>query len=101
MYDKRRLELIIERMALPRACNVLEEAGLTGYTVLHAFAGFGGGSRWKAADDISDTREMAVVIAIGDEARISAALDSLTSVLASHIGVLTVSQVEVLRDERF
>jgi len=101
MHEKRRLELIIENMALPRACNVLEEAGLRGYTVLRATAGYGGGARWKGEDDISDTREMAVVIAIGDEARIGAALEALHSLLESHIGVLSVSAVEVLRSERF
>jgi len=101
MHDKRRLELIIERMALPRACNVLEAAGLTGYTVLPAVAGYGAGSRWKGVDDISDTREMAVVIAIGDDERIERALEKLHSLIEAHIGVLSVSAVQVRRAERF
>jgi PII-like signaling protein len=101
MYEKRRLELIIENMALSRACNVLEDAGLTGYTVLQAVAGFGGGSGWKSRDDLSDTREMAVVIAIGDDERIERALHALNSLLSEHIGVLSVGTVRVLRDERF
>jgi len=101
MHEKRRLELIIENMALSRACNVLQEAGLTGYTVLPAVAGFGGSSAWKGVDDLSDTREMAVVIAIGDEARIERALQALHSLLEAHIGVLSVGTVELLRAERF
>lgn len=101
MYEKRRLELIIENMALPRACNVLEQAGLTGYTVVPAIAGYGSGFRWKGEDDLSDTRETAVVIAIGDEARVERALREIHSLLEAHIGVVSVSTVHVLRSERF
>ena len=101
MHDKRRLELIIENMALPRACNVLEEAGLTGYTVVPAVAGYGSSARWKGVDDLSDTREMAVVIAIGDDERVTRALREIHSLLEAHVGVLSVSTVQVLRSERF
>ncbi len=101
MHRRRRLELIIEHMALPRARNVLEEAGLTGYTVLNASAGYGHGAHWVGDRDLSSTQEMAVVIAIADDEKIDRALGSLEDLLSAHIGVLSVSTVEVLRPERF
>lgn len=101
LHPKRRLELIIERMALSRACNVLEKAGVTGYTVISAMAGYGGGARWSRDTDISHAQDVVVVISICDEAAITAALEDLTRLLENHIGVVSVGPVEVMRPDRF
>lgn len=101
MHPRLRLELIIERMALQRACSILEAAGLTGYTVMPAIAGFGGGNRWNRDTDISASGNMLVIISIGTEEKISAALQQLERLLSAHIGVLNVSEVKVLRPDRF
>ena len=101
MHEKRRLELIIERMALRRAGEILEKAGLTGYTVVSAMAGFGGGRRWRRGSDLSTAQDMTVVIAIGDREKIDRALVDLQDLLDAQIGVLSVSTVEVLRPDRF
>lgn len=101
MHDKRRLEIIVERMALGRACNILEEADLTGYTVLSAISGFGGSNRWRSAGDLSTTQDMVVVIAIGDAQKVDVALRELSRLLSRHIGVLSVGDVQVLRPGRF
>ena len=101
MHDKRRLEIIVERMALGRACNILEEAKLTGYTVLPAMAGFGASTHWRSEGDLSTTQDMVVVITIGDKAKIERALHELHRLLERHVGVLSVSDVQVLRPGRF
>lgn len=101
MHARLRLELIIERMAVPRACKLLEEAGLTGYTVLPAISGFGGVTRWNRDTDMSASSDMVVVISIGTEARVRSALGDLEKLLGTHIGVLSVSDVQVLRPGRF
>ena len=101
MHDKRRLELIVERMALTRAGNILEDAGLTGYTVLPAISGFGGNAHWRSEGDLSTTQEMVVIIAIGDSEKIDKALEDLSRLLARHVGVLSVGDVQVMRPGRF
>ncbi|MEL6567506.1 MAG: DUF190 domain-containing protein [Pseudomonadota bacterium] len=101
LHRKRRIELIIERMAYKRACRVLEQAGMTGYTVLPSMAGFGGGNRWSRDTDISAASDMVVVISIGDDDKVDAALDQIANILGSHIGVVSVSNVDVMRPERF
>ena len=101
MHDKQRIELIIERMAYKRACRALEKAGVTGYTVIPAMAGFGGGNKWDRDSDISDSREMVDIISIGSAERVTAAMEQLENLLGQHIGVVSVSNVEVLRTERF
>ncbi|MEL7546453.1 MAG: DUF190 domain-containing protein [Pseudomonadota bacterium] len=101
MHTKHRIELIIERMAYKRACRLLEAAGMTGYTVLPALAGFGGGNRWQRDSDISMARDMVVIVSIGDEERVQNAIEQIESLLGSHVGVVNISEVRVLRDERF
>ena len=101
MHAKQRLEIIIERMALRRACEILEAAGATGYTVVSAMEGFGGKTRWRRGDDLSASGEMVVIVTIGDKAKIDKALAELHRLLDDRIGVLSVSAVEVLRPERF
>lgn len=96
-----RIELIIERMAHKRACRVLEAAGMTGYTVLPALAGYGGSKRWSRDTDLSASGDMVVIISIGDEEKVRGAMDEIGNILGSHIGVVTLSEVEVLRPGRF
>lgn len=101
MHIHHRLELIIERMAARRACNILEGAGLTGYTVLPAISGFGGVTRWSRDADMSASSDMVVIISIGADAQVRAALSELENLLGSHIGVLSFGEVQVLRPGRF
>ncbi len=101
MQTRLRLELFIERMALTRACNVLEAAGVSGYTVLPALAGFGGNVRWQRDADISTAQDLVAIICIGDQDQFDAALTSLQSLLSEHIGVLSIGEVKVMRPDRF
>ncbi|WP_373009603.1 DUF190 domain-containing protein [Hyphomonas sp.] len=101
MHEKIRLELIIERMALKRACRILETAGVSGYTVLPALSGYGRGSRWQRDRDLSASQDMVVIISISDEAPIRNVLLELHELLDQHIGILNTSRVEVLRPDRF
>ncbi|MFN3610359.1 MAG: DUF190 domain-containing protein [Hyphomonas sp.] len=101
MHVRYRCELIIERMAAPRACRILEEAGLTGYTVLPAISGFGGDTHWSRDTDMSASSGMVVIVSIGTQARVDAALAEIERLLGSHIGVLSVGEVRVLRPGRF
>ena len=101
MHKAKRLEIIIERMALSRAATLLRDSDLTGYTVISALGGGGRNHTWHRDADLSAARDMVVVIAIGDDAKISQALTSLHDLVDQHIGVLSVGEVEVLRPERF
>lgn len=101
IHSRKRLEIIIERMAMKRACRVLEEAGVKGYTVLPAMAGFGNGNKWDRDSDISHASDMVMIVSITDDASITAALDKLESLFAAHIGVFSVSDCGVMRPERF
>lgn len=101
MHAKKRIELIIEKMAYKRACRVLEASDLTGYTVLPAMAGYGNSKRWNRDTDISASEDMVVIISIGDAERVNAVIEDISSLLGAHIGVVSVTDVEVIRSDRF
>jgi len=101
LHDKLRLELIIERPVLRRAENLLESAGVLGWTVLPAMAGFGGNTRWSRGTDISGSSDMVVLISIGSAERITAALGPLHELIDRQIGMLSVSDAKVLRPGKF
>ncbi len=96
-----RIELIIERMAHKRACRVLEASGLTGYTVLPAMAGYGNSKRWSRDTDLSSSGDMVMIISIGDEEKVRATMDQIGDILGAHIGIVSMTEVEVLRPGRF
>ena len=101
LHNKLRLEIIIERPALRRVETVLKEAGATGWTVLPAISGFGGKRRWSRGTDISGSSDMVVLVSIGDAGVIEDALTQLHELADSHIGVLNVAPVTVLRPTKF
>lgn len=101
MHVKKRIELIIERMAYKRACRFFEASGVNGYTVVPALAGFGNDNRWQRDADISGSSDMVVIIAISDETVADTILEGLPDFLAEHIGVVSVTDVQVLRPGRF
>ena len=101
MHAKKKIELIIERMAYKRACRLLQAAGMTGYTVLPAIEGFGGGRTWQRDTDISASSDMVIIVSVGNAEKVAAAIEEVERLLGDHIGIVTVSDVSVIRDERF
>lgn len=101
MHPKKRLELIIEKPAYRRASRILEEAGATGYTAFSASAGYGGGVRWQRGTDISATRDMIMIVSIMDAEIVERAIEKLESLVGMHIGILSLSDVSVIREANF
>ena len=101
MHTKKRLELIIEKPAMKRACRVLEEAGVKGYTIFPAMGGYGNSMRWQRGTDLSASRDMVMFICVFDADIITKVSAKLENLFGSHIGVLSLSDVGVLRDDKF
>lgn len=101
MFKKQRIELIIETAAFKRACRILEDCGVTGYTALPCMAGYGSGNRWQRGTDLSATRDMVMIISIIDAALLTEVNEALESLIGTHIGLLSISEVQVIRDAKF
>ncbi|EFO33420.1 nitrogen regulatory protein P-II [Roseibium sp. TrichSKD4] len=97
----KRVEIIIEAPMEERLTGALENAGVTGFTVLPVLGGSGRSGRWSREGQVSRAGGMVAVICIIREERLDDLLEAAFKVVKRHIGVVSVSDCEVLRAERF
>lgn len=100
-HPKKRIEIIIEAPLLRRLTECLTAHQVTGYTVLPVIGGGGREGSWSAAGVVSEASHMAFVICIADAARVPDLLEAVYALVSRQIGIVTVSDVEVVRAERF
>lgn len=100
-YPKKRIELVIETPLLRRVTERLDQAGVSGYTVHPIIAGRGPSGDWTADSLIGDAGHMVSVVCIVDPGRVDALLEQLFAIVRRQIGFVTVSDVSVVRAERF
>lgn len=99
-HKAKRVEIIIEAPMQSRLTDALRRAGVTGYTVLPVLGGSGRSGDWTREGQVGRAGMVAVVCLIKPE-RLDTLLDAAFAVVERHIGVVSVSDCEVLRAERF
>jgi nitrogen regulatory protein PII len=97
----KRVEIIIEAPMQRRLEDALSRAGVTGYTILPVLGGNGASGPWSREGQVGRAGGLIAVICIVRPERKDALLDAAFGVLDRHIGVVSVSDCEVLRAERF
>ena len=100
-HPAKRVEIIIEAMMEGRLTRALNEAGVTGYTILPVMGGSGRSGQWSRAGQIGRASGMVAVVCIVRAERLDGLLEAAFAVVESHIGVVTVTDCDVLRAERF
>ncbi|MCX7326123.1 MAG: DUF190 domain-containing protein [Hyphomicrobiales bacterium] len=98
---KKRIEIILEAPALHRLTDRLNQAGVTGYTIVPVLAGRGLEGTWSAEGLAGDAGRLVMVISIVDAAKADDVLDRVYTLLARQIGIVTVSDVQVIRADHF
>ncbi len=96
----KRVEIIIEAPMESRLTAALEKAGVTGFTILPVLGGSGRSGRWSREGQVGRAGMVAVICLIRPE-RLDTLLDAAFTVVERHIGVVSVSDAQVLRAERF
>lgn len=99
-YPKKRLSIIIEAPFLSRLLDMLDNH-VPGYTVLPALAGKGKSGGWRRDALSSDAGRMVQVLIVLDSEKVPAVLRLVRGVLDRQMGIVTLSDVEVLRPELF
>ena len=100
-HDAKRVEITIEAMMRKRLTDALESAGVTGYTILPVYGGSGRSGSWTRSGQVSRASGMVQVICIIHPDRLDTLLDAAFEVVESHIGVVSITDCQVLRAERF
>ncbi|HYF57184.1 MAG TPA: DUF190 domain-containing protein [Salinarimonas sp.] len=98
---KKRVEIVLEAPALRRLIDRLDAAAVTGYTVVPVLAGRGHEGSWRGEGLAGDAGRMVMVVCITDPAKVDAVLETAYAVVSRQIGIVTVSDVQVIRAEHF
>jgi PII-like signaling protein len=100
-YLKKRIDITIEAPLTTRVLQLLDQLNVNGYTVLPALAGKGKDGSWHRDGTVGRVGAMVVIFCILDEDRIAPVLDALFDLVSRQIGIVTVSDVQVIRREHF
>jgi len=100
-FTKKRLEAFIESPVLHRFIGILEDENVRGYSVLPVVSGFGTDGEWSREGSITDVGQMVAVVCIVSEDAVEPLLDKAFAMLSRHMGIVSVSDCEVMRGDRF
>lgn len=100
-YQAKRVEIIIEAVMESQITRTLTEAGVTGFTLLPVLGGSGRSGHWTREGNVSRAGGMLAVICLIAPERLDTLLEALFPVLDDHIGVVSVTDTQILRAERF
>ena len=99
-HKAKRVEIVIEAPLERRLTEAIEKAGVTGYTILPVLGGSGRSGHWSREGQVGRSGMVAVICLIRPE-RLDPLLEAAFAVVERHIGVVSVTDCEVLRAERF
>ena len=100
-HTAKRVEIVIEAPLERRLTDALVKAGVTGFTILPVLGGSGRSGQWSREGQIGRASGMVAVICLIRPERLDDLLASAFEVVERHIGVVSSTDCEVLRAERF
>lgn len=100
MVQKTRLDIIVEAHALGVVENILEKAGAKGWTVFAGVQGSGSSGRWQNSG-INGAAEMRLIVVVVQHGIAQSILSDIGNFFAAYPGIVTATEVGVLRSEKF
>lgn len=100
-HDAKRVAIVIEHIMLRRLTAALESADVTGWTVLPVLGGSGRSGTWHRDDHITRGGGLVQVLCLVRADKLDSLLDAAFDVVDKHMGVVSVSDVQVVRADRF
>lgn len=100
-HKAKRVEITIEAVMERRLTLALERAGVTGFTILPVLGGSGRSGTWSREGQVSRASGMVNFVCIIRPERLEPLLEAAFEILDRHIGVVSVTDCDVLRAERF
>ena len=100
-HPKKRIEIMVEAPLVNRVLSILDDNGAPGYTVIPAVAGRGDDGSWHRDGLVGRVGSVVQIFCIIDETRVDEILEPLFALVSKQIGIVTVSDVSVIRPEHF
>lgn len=100
-HKAKRVEIIIERVMERRLTEAMKRADVTGWSVLPMLGGSGQSGEWSREGQISRGTGLVQVVCLIRPEKLDPLLDHVFAVVERQIGVVSISDCEVVRAERF
>ena len=100
-FLKKRIEIMVETPLMTRVIRILDDLGVSGYTVVPAIAGRGKDGSWHRDGQVGRVGSVVQILCIVDGAREHDVLEPLFRLVSRQIGIVTVSDVRVVRSDQF
>lgn len=98
---KKRIDIMVEAPLMQRVLNLLDQQNVSGYTVLPVLAGRGKDGAWHRDGVVGRAGALVMIFCIVDEQRMDEILEPLFKLVSRQIGIVTISDVQVIRAEYF
>lgn len=96
--ERTRIEIVLDAPLARTA--IIEQAGVTGYTLFTASGGAGDGGRWND-DQVTRADSKVLLLTIATAVKAEAILTALEPLLESHGIIIMLSSVRIVRPEKF
>ncbi|MFM9853621.1 MAG: P-II family nitrogen regulator [Sphingomonadaceae bacterium] len=97
---RKRIEILVDSPLVPKIVELIEAAAISGWSQTYVDAGGGRDGQWQTGE-LTGAAAKSIVIAIASEASAERLIDQLAPILDSYRLLLTISDVSVVRGERF
>ena len=101
LYKMKKVEIIVEGEHLDFITDLLERAGVHGYTILHNLSGKGSHGFHEGHLMFNEEEVLVMVVSVMPEEKVEALLEGLQPFFNKHSGVVFISEVQVSRLEKF
>ena len=98
---KKRMDIVIEAPALDRLLAILDQTEVSGYTVYRAIAGSGQEGDWSGKGLVGESGRMICVFSVLDADLVDDVLEAVYPLVERQMAIVTVTDVQVVRGERF
>ncbi len=100
MHQRKRIEIVVERVRAEEVTTLLDRLGATGWTILPVLAGRGR-QGVRQGGDLSGVLDNVVVVCIASEAVTAKVVEAREELLGARPAIVSITECTVLRAEHF
>ncbi|RLJ71209.1 nitrogen regulatory protein P-II family [Hydrogenivirga caldilitoris] len=101
LYSMKKVEIIVRGEDIDFVIDILERAGISGYTIFHNLSGKGSHGFHEGHLLFNEEDTLVMVVSVMPEEKALSILEGLTPFLNKHSGVVFISDTMVSRLEKF
>jgi len=100
-YPKKRIEIVIETPLVGRVTDCLNRLAVSGYSAVALTAGRGQRGSWSSDGQVGTALQMTQIVCIADANLAERVIQRMFEIVKPQAGFIAMSDVAVLRQERF